>query len=250
MDFDLLIILGPTAVGKTALAARVCARIGGEVLSADSRQVYRGMDVGTGKDLADYVVDGHRVPYHLIDLVDAGARYNVALYQKAFHRAYDDVRRRGAVPVLCGGSGLYIEAVIKGFDFRTAEAYLSSPVLRVLCVGLTLPREVRRERITARLQQRLNNGLVEEAQRLLRSGVTVDDMLFYGLEYKYLALHLTGKLSYDEMTALLNIAIHQFAKRQMTWFRGMERRGVPIHWIDATQPTAEQLRQVLALTSQ
>jgi tRNA dimethylallyltransferase len=215
-------------------------------MSADSRQVYRGMDIGTGKDLADYVVDGQQVPCHLIDLVDTGARYNVALYQQAFQRAYDDIRRRGKLPVLCGGSGLYIEAVIKQFDFRSSPvAYLSPPVLRVLCVGLALPRELRRERITARLHHRLNNGLVEEAQRLLRSGVTVDDLLFYGLEYKYLALYLTGKLSYDDMVAQLNIAIHQFAKRQMTWFRGMERRGVPIHWIDAALPVEEQVGQAL-----
>jgi tRNA dimethylallyltransferase len=248
MDFDVLVILGPTAVGKTALAARVAAHIGGEIISADSRQVYRGMDIGTGKDLADYVVDGQQVPYHLIDLVPAGARYNVALYQKEFQRAYDDIRRRGKIPVLCGGSGLYIEAVIKGFDFKSSPvAYHSPPLLRVLCVGLALSRELRRGRITARLQQRLNNGLVEEARRLLRSGVTVDDLLAYGLEYKYLALYLTGKLSYGEMTAQLNIAIHQFAKRQMTWFRGMERRGVPICWIDATLPVAEQVKQVLAL---
>ena len=244
-----MVILGPTAVGKTALAARVCAQTGGEIISADSRQVYRGMDIGTGKDLADYVVDGRQVPYHLIDIVDAGARYNVALYQKAFQQAYDDIRRRGKIPVLCGGSGLYIEAVIKEFDFKSSPvAYQSPPVLRVLCVGLALPRELRRERITARLQQRLDNGLVEEARRLLQAGVTIDDLLAYGLEYKYLALYLTGKLSYDEMTAQLNIAIHRFAKRQMTWFRGMEqRRGVPIHWIDAALPVAEQVRQVLSL---
>ena len=249
MEFDILVILGPTAVGKTALAARVCAQTGGEIISADSRQVYRGMDIGTGKDLADYVVDGRQVPYHLIDIVDAGARYNVALYQKAFQQAYDDIRRRGKIPVLCGGSGLYIEAVIKEFDFKSSPvAYQSPPVLRVLCVGLALPRELRRERITARLQQRLDNGLVEEARRLLQAGVTIDDLLAYGLEYKYLALYLTGKLSYDEMTAQLNIAIHRFAKRQMTWFRGMEqRRGVPIHWIDAALPVAEQVRQVLSL---
>jgi tRNA dimethylallyltransferase len=248
MDFDILVILGPTAVGKTALAARVCARAGGEIISADSRQVYRGMDIGTGKDLADYVVDGRRVPCHLIDVVDAGARYNVALYQMEFRKAYDDIRCRGKVPVLCGGSGLYIEAVIKEFDFRSPPvAYHSPPAMRVLCVGLALPRELRRERITARLHHRLDNGLVEEARRLLQSGVTVDDLLSYGLEYKYLALYLTGKLSYDEMTAQLNTAIHQFAKRQMTWFRGMERRGVPIRWIDATLPVAEQVEQVLLM---
>ena len=249
MEFDILVILGPTAVGKTALAAHVCAQLGGEIISADSRQVYRGMDIGTGKDLADYVVDGRQVPYHLIDVVDAGARYNVALYQKEFQKAYADIRRRAKVPVLCGGSGLYIEAVIKGFDFKSPPvAYQSPPVLHVLCVGLALPRELRRERITARLQQRLDNGLVEEARRLLQAGVTVDDLLSYGLEYKYLALYLTGLLSYDEMTAQLNIAIHRFAKRQMTWFRGMEqRRGVPIHWIDAALPVAEQVRQVLSL---
>jgi tRNA dimethylallyltransferase len=180
--------------------------------------------------------------------VPAGARYNVALFQKDFRQAYDGIRRRGNVPVLCGGSGLYIEAVIKEYDFKSSTAAHRPPLLHVLCVGLALPRELRRERITARLRQRLDNGLVDEARQLLQSGVTVDDLLFYGLEYKYLALYLTGKLSYDDMAAQLNTAIHQFAKRQMTWFRGMEqRRGVPIRWIDATQPVTEQLKQVLAL---
>jgi tRNA dimethylallyltransferase len=248
MTIDMLTILGPTAVGKTALAAQVCARVNGEVISADSRQVYRGMDIGTGKDLADYVAEGQPVPYHLIDIVDAGARYNVFLYQQDFKIIYEDICRRGKFPVLCGGTGMYIEAVVKGYRLNPyGKSEISASAIRNVYVGLSLPRDLRRERITARLQQRLNEGMLGEAQRLLQSGVTVDDLLFYGLEYKYMALYLTGKLTYDEMVAQLNIAIHQFAKRQMTWFRHMERHGAHIHWLDATLPMDEKVKQVLEL---
>ncbi|MDR3236406.1 MAG: tRNA (adenosine(37)-N6)-dimethylallyltransferase MiaA [Prevotellaceae bacterium] len=247
-NIDILTILGATAVGKTALAARVCTRINGEIISADSRQVYRGMDVGTGKDLADYVVNGVAVPYHLIDIVDAGARYNLFLYQKDFQEAYDDVRRRGKFPVLCGGSGMYIEAVVQGYRLDPcAKSTAFAPRMRNLYVGITLPRDLRRERITARLHQRLREGMEDEVRRLLQMGVTVDDLLRYGLEYKFLALYITGKLTYGEMTAQLNTAIHQFAKRQMTWFRRMERRGALIHWIDAALPMEEKEGKVVEL---
>lgn len=299
--YDLVTILGPTASGKTNLAVRLALQLDAEIISADSRQVYRGMDIGTGKDLADYVVDGKKVPYHLIDILNAGERYNVYQYQRDFLRVYQDIKERGKKRVLCGGSGMYIEAVTKGYalpevpadyDLRASlegknkeelAAYLQSlkklhnttdidtkkrviraieielyfqqhpreafeyPDIKNIYIGLDLPRHVRRERITARLHQRLKDGLVEEAERLLRQGVSVDDMLFYGLEYKFLALYLTGKLSYDEMLMQLNTAIHQFAKRQVTWFRGMERRGVVIHWIDACQPLSGQIERVLQI---
>jgi len=248
INIDILTILGATAVGKTALAARVCTHINGEIISADSRQVYRGMDIGTGKDLGDYVVNGVAVPYHLIDIADAGARYNVFLYQKDFQEAYDDVRRRRKIPVLCGGTGMYIEAVVKGYRLDPGgKSTAFAPSMRNLYVGLTLPRDLRRERITARLHQRLQEGMVDEVRRLLQSGVSIDALMFYGLEYKFLTLYLTGKLTYDDMTAQLNIAIHQFAKRQMTWFRRMERHGAVIHWIDATLPMDEKVKEVIKL---
>ncbi len=242
LAFDLLTILGPTAVGKTAVAAHVCAHIGGEIISADSRQVYRGMDIGTGKDLADYVVNGQAIPYHLIDIVDAGEKYNISLYQQDFAAAYNDIRRRGKFPVLCGGSGLYIDAVVSGYTLTPGQKSTSAaPSINNLYVGLDISRELRRERITARLHQRLQEGMVDEARTLLAQGLTIDDMLYYGLEYKFLALYLTGKYTYEEMTEHLNAAIHQFAKRQMTWFRSMERKGAKIHWIDATLPPEEKV---------
>lgn len=248
LPFDLLTILGPTAVGKTATAAHVCAHIGGEIISADSRQVYRGMDIGTGKDLSDYVVSGQPVPYHLIDIVDAGEKYNVSIYQKDFIEAYHDIRSRGKLPVLCGGSGLYIDAVVSGYELVPGQkSTVAASSIRNLYVGLDISRELRRERITARLHQRLEEGMVDEARRLLEQGVTVDDMLYYGLEYKFLALYLTGKCTYDEMVEQLNAAIHRFAKRQMTWFRSMERKGADIHWIDATLSLEEKVFRILQL---
>ena len=246
--YDLLTISGPTASGKTKLAAHVCAQISGEIISADSRQVYRGMDIGTGKDLADYSVNKQAIPYHLIDILAAGGRYNISLYQKDFLRVYNEIRERGNFPVLCGGSGLYIDAVVSGYQLipgkKSSKATSSINNLYV-CIHLT--REQRRERITTRLHQRLQEGMVEEAQQLLQQGVTVEDMLFYGLEYKFLALYLTEKLSYSEMVERLNAAIHQFAKRQMTWFRSMERKGTHIHWIDATLPLEEKVLQIVRL---
>ncbi len=248
MSYDLLTILGPTASGKTTVAAHVAAAIGGEVISADSRQVYRGMDIGTGKDLADYTVNGHAVPYHLIDILPAGQRYNISIYQQDFLRVYEDMYTRGKFPVLCGGSGLYIAAVVSGYQLIPGQKSThAQSVLNNLYVGMSLTREQRRERITARLHQRLEEGMIAEAQQLLEQGVTIEDMLYYGLEYKFLALYLTGQLSYVAMVERLNAAIHQFAKRQMTWFRSMEHKGARIHWIDATLPLAEKVNLILQL---
>lgn len=296
--YDLLAVIGPTASGKTAFAVRLALALGGEVISADSRQVYRGMDIGTGKDLEEYVVEGQQVPCHLVDIVEAGYKYNVFEYQADFLRVWEDCRRRGVVPVLCGGSGLYVEAVLKGYkllavpvneELRASlegmplpelaarlatykklhntteidtpkrairaieiEEYYRThpyeekdfPQLRPLIVGVEVSREVRRERITRRLHERLEQGMVEEVRQLLDSGVDPEDLIYYGLEYKYLTLYLTGKLSYDAMVEQLNVAIHQFAKRQMTWFRKMEREGFEIRWLDAGLPLEERVERV------
>ena len=301
MNYDLITIIGPTASGKTPLAAALAARIGGEVISGDSRQVYRRMDIGTGKDLADYRVEGQDVPYHLIDIAEPGTKYNVFEYQHDFLRAYAGIRNRGKVPVLCGGTGMYVESVLKGYKllpvpedpalrarlaghtleeltrmlatYKTLhnstdvdsvkrairaieieEYYLrqdpqarSFPQLRSLVVGVDIDREARRERITKRLRQRLDQGMIEEVRGLLDSGIAPDDLIYYGLEYKYLTLYVLGKLSYGEMFSGLETAIHQFAKRQMTWFRGMERRGCTIHWIPATLTTEEKMNRITAL---
>ena len=296
--YDLLAVIGPTASGKTAFAVRLALALGGEVISADSRQVYRGMDIGTGKDLEEYVVEGQQVPCHLVDIVEAGYKYNVFEYQADFLRVWEDCRRRGVVPVLCGGSGLCVEAVLKGYkllavpvneELRASlegmplpelaarlatykklhntteidtpkrairaieiEEYYRThpyeekdfPQLRPLIVGVEVSREVRRERITRRLHERLEQGMVEEVRQLLDSGVAPEDLIYYGLEYKYLTLYLTGKLSYDAMVEQLNVAIHQFAKRQMTWFRKMEREGFEIRWLDAGLPLEERVERV------
>ena len=302
----MITILGPTACGKTTLAAHLAARIGGEIISADSRQVYRRMDIGTGKDLDDYVVDGKQIPYHLIDIMEPGTKYNLFQYQQDFHDAYNDIRSRGAEPILCGGTGLYIEAALKGYalspvpqnaelraslegksleeltsmlvllkqkngstmhnttDVDTAqrairaieiEAYNAEhpteerqlPGIESLVIGVNIDREARRERITQRLRQRLENGMVEEIRAIIDSGVAPEDLIYYGLEYKYVTEYVIGKTSYEEMFRALEIAIHQFAKRQMTWFRGMERRGTVIHWIDASLPMEEKIDGILAL---
>lgn len=303
-EYDMITIIGPTASGKTPLAAALATRIGAEIISGDSRQVYRRMDLGTGKDLADYVVDGQPVPYHLIDVAEPGYKYNVFEYQRDFLRAYEDIRRRGKMPLLCGGTGLYIEAVLKGYrlipvpenpelrerladkslDELTAilasykqlhnttdvdtvkrairaieieEYYLRQPVgarefpaIRSLLVGVDIDRERRREKITRRLRQRLEEGMVDEVRRLLEEGIAPDDLIYYGLEYKFLTQYVLGQLSYDEMFCGLETAIHQFAKRQMTWFRGMERRGFTIRWIDATLPMEEKVERILAWAGQ
>ena len=298
--YNLITILGPTASGKTGVAAKVASVLDGEVISADSRQVYRGMDLGTGKDYADYVVDGKQVPYHLIDIVDAGCEYNVYEYQKDFLKVFDDVTNRGKLSVMCGGSGLYLEAILKNYKLiqvpnnealrekltgksldeltqilRTYKNYLHNqtdtenskrairaieieeyylthseintgmPDIRSLVVGVKFDRESRRKRITSRLRQRLKEGMLDEVQRLLDSGLTPEQLTYYGLEYKYMTLHLTGQLSFQEMFDSLNVAIHQFAKRQMTWFRRMENQGTVIHWLDGYMPLDEKVEKIL-----
>lgn len=298
---ELITIIGPTASGKTSLAAALAARLDTEVISGDSRQVYRGMDIGTGKDLADYVVEGQQIPYHLIDIRDAGEKYNVFEYQHDFHRAFAEIRAKGKLPILCGGTGMYIEAVLKGYklldvpqnpelreslkgkslaeleqllasykklhnktDVDSAQRAIraieieeyyrtESPEqneyapIRSLIIGVNIDRELRREKISRRLRARLDEGMVDEVRCILASGVKPEDLIYYGLEYKYLTLYVTGVLSYVEMVSQLEIAIHQFAKRQMTWFRGMERRGFTIHWIDAQLPLPEKVQQIIDL---
>lgn len=288
-------IVGPTACGKTALAVELALASGGEVISADSRQVYRGMDIGTGKDLGEYVRGGVSVPVHLVDIADAGEKYNLFEFQRDFLVAYADIVGRGAFPVLCGGSGMYVESVLRGYrlipvpenkelrerlsdkslaelteilasykvlhnntDTDTAkrairaieieEYYRQCPVeercfpdIKTLTIGVDVSRDVRRQRISNRLRARLNEGLVEEVERLLASGLTAEQLIYYGLEYKFVTLYVTGAMSRDDMIKNLETAIHQFAKRQMTWFRGMERRGVKINWIDSALPMAEQI---------
>jgi len=332
---QMITILGPTASGKTPLAAALAAALpkspdgtpGAEIISADSRQVYRRMDIGTGKDLADY----DAIPYHLIDICEPGTKYNLFQYQQDFYDAYQDIRRRGKLPILCGGTGLYIEAVLKGYqlspvpqnpelraalegksldeltqmltglkaktgstmhnktdvdscqrairaieietavleyqryggtgargceDSSSADSNLvppcprtSVPPINSLIIGVNIDRELRREKITRRLKARLDEGMVDEVRGLLAEGIPPEDLIYYGLEYKYLTEYVTGKLTYDEMFRQLEIAIHQFAKRQMTWFRGMERRGFTIHWIDATLPMDEKVSAILNLSS-
>ena len=306
----MITILGPTASGKTPVAARLAAEIGGEVISADSRQVYRRMDIGTGKDLADFQFTIHNspftIPYHLIDIREPGTKYNLFEYQQDFFDVYQQIRSRGAVPILCGGTGLYIEAVLKGYHLSPVpqnqalrdslegkslaeltemlkalkarngsnmhnttdvdscqrairaieiETYNAEhpmprrelPPVESLIVGIDIDRELRREKITRRLKARLENGMVEEVQALLDEGITAEDLIYYGLEYKFVTEYLTGQLTYDEMFSRLEIAIHQFAKRQMTWFRGMERRGFKIHWIDATLPMEQKVAKILEM---
>ena len=302
----MITILGPTASGKTPVAAHLAAEIGGEVISADSRQVYRRMDIGTGKDLEDYIVDGQPIPYHLIDIREPGTKYNLFEYQQDFFDVYEAIRHRGTVPILCGGTGLYIEAVLKGYKLSPVpqnqelrdrlegkslgeltemlvglkaqsgsnmhnktdvdscqrairaieiETYnLEHPTPRrelpsvdSLIIGIDIDRELRREKITRRLKSRLENGMVDEVKALLNEGIPAENLIYYGLEYKFVTEYLTGQSTYDEMFTRLEIAIHQFAKRQMTWFRGMERRGFVIHWIDATLPMEEKINSIRQL---
>ena len=301
---QMITILGPTASGKTSLAAALAKEIGGEIISADSRQVYRRMDIGTGKDLEDY----QGVPYHLIDIVEPGTKYNLFQYQQDFFHIYNNIIGRDKTPILCGGTGLYIEAVLKGYqlspvpqnpelrqrlenksldeltqmlvelktkngsvmhnttdvdscqrairaieieeyNLHTPTARREMPPVDSLIIGVNIDREARREKITRRLKARLDEGMVDEVRGLLEEGIPADDLIYYGLEYKYLTEYIIGKLSYDEMFQRLEIAIHQFAKRQMTWFRGMERRGFTIHWIDALLPMDEKVRRILELKS-
>ncbi|WP_370794504.1 tRNA (adenosine(37)-N6)-dimethylallyltransferase MiaA [Bacteroides stercorirosoris] len=299
-DYDLIAILGPTASGKTPFAAALADALDTEIISADSRQIYRGMDLGTGKDLIDYTVNDRQIPYHLIDIADPGYKYNVFEYQRDFLTAYETIKQKRKLPVLCGGTGMYLEAVLKGYrllpvpenaelrtrladksleeltemlkqykslhnttDVDTAkrairaieieEYYAHTPVderafpkLNSLIIGVDIDRELRREKISRRLRQRLDEGMVDEVRRLIEQGIQPDDLIYYGLEYKYLTLYVIGKLTYEEMYKELEIAIHQFAKRQMTWFRGMERRGFTIHWMDAGLPMEEKIAFVQA----
>ena len=301
MKYDLITVLGPTASGKTAFASTLAATIGGEILSADSRQVYRGMDIGTGKDLNDYEIDGKHIPYHLIDIVDAGYKYNVFEFQTDFLKAYNTVTSRGNMPIMCGGTGLYLESILKGYrlipvpenpelreslqgktlselteilkgykslhnttDVDTTKRAIraieieeyykqhaieanSFPNINSLIVGIDISRELRRERITNRLKARLEEGMIAEVERLLQSGISAEDLIYYGLEYKYVTLYLTGKLEYRYMVQELEVAIHQFAKRQMTWFRGMERRGLHIEWLPYEDSMEKKVERVINL---
>ncbi|MBQ5912158.1 MAG: tRNA (adenosine(37)-N6)-dimethylallyltransferase MiaA [Bacteroidaceae bacterium] len=241
---DLITILGPTASGKTPFAAHLAHHLGdAEIISADSRMVYRGMTIGSGKDLDDYVVDGHHIPYHLIDICEAGYRFNVYEFQCAFQNAFMDITARGQLPIMCGGTGLYIESVLRSYELGQVRF----PERNSLTIGLSIERDLRREKISRRLKARLEEGMIEEVQTLLQT-VSAEKLIRYGLEYKFVTLYCLGQLSYDEMYRQLEIAIHQFAKRQMTWFRGMEeRRGIPIHWIDATLPHEDKVQIVLDL---
>lgn len=247
--YDIVTVLGPTACGKTSFAAHLAKEMGNaEIISADSRMVYRGMTIGSGKDLEDYdIVDSNgsvvHIPYHLIDICDAGYRFNVYEFQCAFQNAYMDIKARGKYPIMCGGTGLYIESVLKSYELGNVR-FLKRNSLNI---GLRIDRELRREKISRRLKARLEEGMVDEVRDLLRT-LTPERLIRYGLEYKYVTLYLTGELSYDEMFRQLEIAIHQFAKRQMTWFRGMEeRRGIPIHWIEATATMEEKIKIALDL---
>lgn len=228
-DIDLVCVLGPTASGKTRYAVKLAGELGGEIISADSRQVYRGMDIGTGKDLAEY----GSIPYHLIDVADPGGQYNVFRFKEDFSRAYDDIRSRGRIPILCGGTGLYINAVTRDYDFKgniPLSSQRGAASLNTFFIGTLVDRETRNARIDARLDARMKEGMVEEIRGLLDRGVPAKTLISYGLEYKFVTLYLEGELTFDQMREQLAIAIHQFAKRQMTWFRGMERSGTFIHW--------------------
>ena len=301
MDHDLILVTGPTASGKTSLAVALAHKLGGEIISADSRQVYRGMDIGTGKDFDDYVIDGVRIPCHMIDIADPGYKYNVFEYQRDFFKVYKSVKDRKVFPVVCGGSGMYADSIIKGYkmvevppdsglrmrlekksleeligilssmknlhnitDVDTKKRAIRAieiehysrnrkankslmPKLNSLVIGVWLDRNVRRQRITERLHKRLKSGMVEEVENLLKKGVDHETLIYYGLEYKYITHYLSGKITYQEMAEDLETAIHQFAKRQMTWFRGMERKGTKINWINGELPMNEKVSIVLGL---
>jgi tRNA dimethylallyltransferase len=299
-NYQLITILGPTAAGKTKLAAHLAAQINGEIISADSRQVYKQMTLGTGKDYADYLVDGISIPYHLIDIVEPGYKYNVFEFQTDFYKVYQDVIDRQKFPIMCGGSGLYLEAVLNNYKLiavpvndelrlqlsgksldeltqllsafkslhnttdvdtipraiRAIEIetyYLKHvdvdsdfPKINSLIVGVNIDRNARRQKITKRLKERLDEGMIDEVQHLLEQGLTSDDLVYYGLEYKYVTLYLVGKLSYNQMFEQLETAIHQFAKRQMTWYRRMERNGFKINWVDAFEPIDERVNRIMS----
>lgn len=301
--YNLITILGPTASGKTSLAANIAYHLHGEIISADSRQVYKQMDIGTGKDLEDYTVNDQQIPYHLIDLFEPGYKFNVFEYQELFYQTYQDLTNKNTIPVLCGGTGMYIESVIEGYqmakvpanpelrkDLELKEtdkliALLKShatlhnttditsrkrliraieiatyqkdhptetarfPQLNTLLIGIKFDRESRRRRITERLNARLDSGMIEEVNSLLKQGIKPEDLIFYGLEYKFITLYLTNQMNYNDMVQKLNTAIHQFAKRQMTWFRRMERKGYIIHWLDGYMPLETKVECALQLYS-
>jgi tRNA dimethylallyltransferase len=300
-DYNLLVVTGPTASGKTALAASVASRTGGEIISADSRQVYRGMNLGTGKDYDDYNINGKPVRCHLIDVAEPGYKYNVFEFQRDFIRIFKDLKERKVFPVICGGSGMYIDSIVTGYrmsevpadaglrarlekksmnelteilstykklhnitDIDTKkrviraieiehynhikpEKQVEFPAVRSLVVGILFERTARRRRISERLKQRFNAGMVDEVRKLMENGISKETLIYYGLEYKFITLYLSGQLEYDKMVGDLEIAIHQFAKRQMTWFRGMERKGIKIHWLDGEIPLEEKVEKVLEL---
>lgn len=302
--YNLLTVIGPTACGKTKFAANLAYKINGEVISGDSRQVYRMMDIGTGKDLEDYVIEEKHIPYHLIDIVDCGEKYNVYRFQNDFLDAYNKIYSNNSIPILCGGTGLYIESVLKSYrlspvpqnpqlrselknmtlaeltnilsrykklhnvtDVDTVqrairaieieEHYLREPMdnrnfprIKSLVIGLSIDRDFRREKISIRLKQRLEDGLIDEIRNILNTGVEPQDLIYYGLEYKFVTMYVVGELSFDDMVQQLEIAIHQFSKRQMTWFRGMERRGININWIDVSLPLEEKIQRVVDLWEQ
>lgn len=299
--YDLLVVTGPTASGKTSLAATIAYRVGGEIISADSRQVYRGMNLGTGKDYEDYLVNDTQIPCHLIDIAEPGYKYNVFEYQRDFNKVYSDLKKRKTFPVVCGGSGMYADSIVTGYkmfevpsdsglrielekksieelkeilstfknlhnstDIDTrkrviraieiehssrnkGKTYSGFPEVRALLIGIMLDRDTRRKRITERLKQRLQSGMVDEVKHLIDQGINTDTLIYYGLEYKFITFYLTGKISYEEMVRDLEIAIHQFAKRQMTWFRGMERKGIKINWLDGELSMEEKVEKVMEL---
>jgi len=301
--FDILVVTGPTASGKTALAAAIANRVGGEIISADSRQVYRGMNLGTGKDYDDYHVNGKDIPCHLIDIADPGYKYSVFEYQRDFKKVYSDLKKRKIFPVVCGGSGMYADSIITGYkmfevppdsglrielekksmeelreilatfkslhnttDIDTKKRviraieiehssrnlgshYSEFPKIKSLLTGILFDRDTRRKRISERLKQRFDSGMIDEVKNLIDRGINIDTLIYYGLEYKFITLYLTGKISYQEMIRDLEIAIHQFAKRQMTWFRGMEKKGIKINWIDGKIPLEEKVEKVMELLS-
>ena len=298
---DIITIIGPTASGKTSFAVALADELNTEIISADSRQIYRGMDLGTGKDLDEYSIGEKKIPFHLIDIRDAGYKYNVYEYQHDFWEAYNLIKSDDKLPILCGGTGMYVEAVLRGYkllsvpenkelrerlsgksleeleeilssyktlhnktdtdsvkrairEIEIREFYLhgtptesSVPPINSLLIGIDVDREIRRKKISSRLQKRFESGMLEEVKALLDSGISPDDLIYYGLEYKYMTLYLTNQISYDDMYKSLEIAIHQFAKRQMTWFRGMERRGFDIHWIDSSISDEEKVHIVKEL---
>lgn len=298
----MITILGPTASGKTKIAVQVAHLIGGEIISADSRQVYRGMDIGTGKDLEEYHLEGHHIPVHLVDIREPGHEYNIFEFRNDFLEAWQGIRSRRKRPILCGGSGMYLDSVLS--DYHLADASetdadkdelkemtdeeltgllrsmkklhnktdledrerlikairiaeqsrtdasgylpLSLPDLRENIFGIAIPRPLQMQRISERLTLRLCSGMIEETQRLLASGITPERLIRYGLEYRFTTLYVTGKITYQEMEEKLNIAIRQFAKRQMTWFRGMERRGIKIQWINGQRPAEETAIEIIS----